>query len=232
MVKLEELIEIANPQQPHSATVLLLDTSSSMAGDKISQLNKGLKFFKDDVLSDKLARKRVDLSIVTFGDGVNVAHDYSSIEEFEPPTLVASGVTPMGEGILKAIDLLEQRKNEYKTKGVDYYRPWIFMITDGGPTDMQPDDSIWNDVIKKIRDGEDNKKFLFFTVGVEPANMELLKQIAPPERVPLKLKHGMFKEMFLWLSKSQGKISVSKVGEQVALDNPVGPNGWAEVSTD
>jgi uncharacterized protein YegL len=41
----------------------------------------------------------------------------------------------------------------------------------------------------------------------------------------------MFKEMFLWLSKSQGKISVSKVGEQVALDNPVGPNGWAEVST-
>lgn len=232
MGKLEELIEIANPQQPHNATVLLLDTSSSMAGDKISQLNEGLKIFKDDVLSNKLARKQSELSVVTFGDGINVIHDFSSIEEFEPPALVASGATPMGSGILKAMDLVEQRKTEYKTKGVDYYRPWIFMITDGGPTDMQPGDSMWNEVIKKVHDGESNAKFLFFTIGVEPANMEILKQIAPLEREPLKLKQGMFREMFLWLSKSQGKISVSKVGEQVALDNPVGPNGWAEVSTD
>lgn len=233
MGRLEERIEIANSQQPHSATVLLLDASSSMAGDKITQLNEGIKFFKDDVLSDELARKRVDLSVITFGDGVSVAHDFSSIEEFEPPTLVASGMTPMGGAILKAIDLVEQRKTEYKTKGVDHYRPWIFMITDGGPTDMQPDDSMWNEVIKKIRNGEADKKFLFFTVGVAPANMELLKHIAPPERVPLELKQGMFKEMFAWLSKSRISSSVvENVGEQVTLDSPVGLNGWGIVPTD
>ena len=233
MDKLEERIEIANSQQQHSATVLLLDASSSMTGDKISQLNEGIKFFKDDVLSKDLVRKGVDLSVVIFGDGVSVAHYFSSIEEFEPPTLVASGVTPMGEAILKAIDLVEQRKTEYKTKGVDYFRPWIFMITDGEPTDMQPGDSMWNDVVKKIHDGEANKKFLFFTLGVEPANMQLLKQIAPPERKPLELKQGMFKEMFAWLSKSRIKSSsVETVGEQVALDNPASPDGWGMVPTD
>ena len=62
IVALEERIEIANPQHPHCATVLLVDTSSSMAGDKIRQLNDGLTYFRDDVMSDDLARKRVEVA--------------------------------------------------------------------------------------------------------------------------------------------------------------------------
>ena len=143
----------------------------------------------------------------------------------------------MGEGILKAIDLIEQRKAEYKSKGTDYYRPWIFMITDGEPTDMGSEEVVgrefvepvkkWNEVIKKVHEGEADKKFLFFAVGVEPADMKLLKQIAPPNREPIRLKQGKFKEMFEWLSKSQSKVSASKVGEQVVLENA---GGWGEIS--
>ena len=230
--KLEEEIEIANPQQQHVATVLLLDTSGSMTdGNKIIQLNEGLKIFKEDLSSDDLARKRVDLAVITFGDVVKTFQNFSSVEEFNPPRLKASGLTPMGDAILRAIELVEERKRMYKAKGTDYYRPWIFMITDGAPTDMQLGDSMWNDVIKKVHEGEANKKFLFFAVGVEPANMELLKQIAPPNREPVKLKQGKFKEMFEWLSKSQAKIPSSKIGEQVALENPVGPQGWGEAYT-
>ena len=232
MNKLEDRIEIANPQQPHCVVVLLLDTSSSMEGPKINQLNEGLKFFKEDVLKDELARKRLDIAVVNFGSSANSVTNFSSIEEFETPMLVAAGSTPMGGAILKAINLVEQRKKDYKDVGVDYFRPWIFMITDGGPTDMSPGDSMWNEVIKKVNDGENSDNFLFFTIGVEPANMELLQQIAPPQRQPVKLKPGMFREMFLWLSKSQGKISASKgLGEQIVLDNPAGPDGWGVIST-
>ncbi len=230
MAKLEDLIEIANPQQPHCATVLLLDTSGSMSQNgKITLLTEGLTVFKEDVTKDELASKRVDLSVITFGNGVSVTHDFSSIEDFEPPILSADGYTPMGEAILKAIDFVEQRKQQYRDKGIDYYRPWIFMITDGEPTDMQPGDSRWNEVIKKVHEGEANKKFMFFAVAVEPANTELLRQIAPPNRNPIKLKEGRFKDLFNWLSKSQSKVSASKVGEQVALENPVAA-GWGEVS--
>lgn len=218
MTRLEEMVEIANPQHPHCAVVLLLDTSGSMQGEKIDRLSDGLRIFKDEVKGDTLALKRVDLAVITFGDGVNVIHDFSGVDEFDPPTLNAEGATPMGEALLKGIDLIESRKQEYKTKGVDYYRPWLFLLTDGQPTDIQPGDSMWNNVVASVHDGEDNRKFVFFAVGVEPCNLEVLRQISPPKRPALLLKGLAFRELFTWLSKSQIKVSNSKPGEQLAMD--------------
>ncbi|MEO0251955.1 MAG: hypothetical protein ABIM44_06935 [candidate division WOR-3 bacterium] len=83
-------------------------------------------------------------------------------------------------------------------------------------------------MIKRIHEGERNKKFLFFCVGVEPANFEILKKLAPPERPPVKLKGTKFKELFMWLSKSQIKVSSSKVGEKLTLEDPV-KAGWGEI---
>jgi len=228
--KLENLVEIANPEEPHLACVLLLDTSGSMVEeDKITLLNEGIKVYKKSVLEDNLARKRVELAVITFGKGgVQVIHDFSSIEDFEPQSLDADGYTPMGEAILKAIELVEQRKQQYKDRGIDYYRPWIFLITDGEPTDMRPGDPKWNEVVKSVYEGEANGKFLFFAVGVLPANMDLLRQLAPPNRPPALLREKKFKEMFLWLSKSHASVSASRVGEQVRTETP---KSWAEFST-
>ncbi|HVE75399.1 MAG TPA: VWA domain-containing protein [Actinomycetota bacterium] len=228
---LEQRVEIANPQHPHCATVLVVDTSSSMAGDKIRQLNDGIRIFKDDVSGDELARKRVDLAVVSFGGSVSVEHDFSSIEDFEPPQMNADGGTPMGEALLRAIEMVRSRKQSYKDEGTDYFRPWIFLITDGEPTDMGPGDEKWNRVVDAIHAGEDGREFLFFAVGVEPADMNTLAMIAPAERPPLGLRPGRFREMFTWLSKSQQRVSVSRVGEQVPLDDPTGPSGWAEIAT-
>ncbi|SRR5579883_351129 len=195
MSRLEDKIEIANPTQPHCATVLLLDTSGSMSvGDKITSLNEGLRTFKEAVSSDELASKRVDLAVITFGEAVNVMHDFSSIEDFDPPTLTAGGTTPMGEAIVRAADMIEERKKHYRAQGVDYYRPWVFMITDGDPTDMSPGEPRWTEVVKRVHEGETNKKFMFFAVAVEPADTERLAQIAPPIRPPVRLRGNKFKD--------------------------------------
>jgi len=227
MSELENRVEPANPEESHVATVLLLDVSASMSdNDKISQLNEGLRIFRDEVCQDERACKRVDLAVVTFGGAVEVIHDFSSIDGFEPPELSAKGQTPMGQAILKAIEMIEQRKAYYKNNAIDYFRPWIFMITDGEPTDISPESAQWKEVVKAVREGENNRKFLFFAIGVEPANMGILSKIAPEARPPQRLAHGRFKELFSWVSKSQQAIANSQLGQMTPLP-PV--NSWAEI---
>lgn len=225
--RLEDMVDI-DPTQPHVATVILVDTSESMSGN-LGAVNEGLKFLKEDLEADDLASKRVDLAIVTFDDNTQVVHSFSSIENFEAPTLTTGGSTGMGEAILKAAEMVEERKQMYKSKGMDYFRPWIFMITDGEPTDMSPGDSKWNNAIRTIHDGEKNKKFLFFCVAVDSANTAVLKQIAPPNRPPVRLRQGCFRELFAWFSKSQASISSSNPGDQIKLESPMAA-GWGDIS--
>ncbi len=228
--KLEDLVEIPFPQHPHCATILILDTSASMAGNKIAELNEGLQILADELLNDDLASKRVDLAIITFGNGVEIVTDFTGISDFNPPELTASGVTPMGEAILAGIDLLEKRKAEYREIGVDYYRPWIFLITDGQPTDMHKGDEMFEKVVNAVHEGEKNRKFLFWALGVDRANMTLLNEISPKNRVPLKLQEAKWTEMFEWLSRSLAMISDSRIGEQINLENPTGPDGWGTIT--
>jgi len=224
---------IENPQQPHVATVLLVDTSGSMTlptangKRKIDELNEGLTLFRDDVIGDDLTRKRAEIALVTFDDKVTTVQDFISVENFNPPVLSTAGNTYMGQGILQAIEMVETRKTEYKNQGISYFRPWIFLITDGAPTDMNVGDSLWSSVIRSVHEGEKKGKFSFFAVGIEPADMETLKKIAPPARPPILLKEGKFKEMFVWLSKSQQRVSGSKPGDQTELP----PAGWGQVAT-
>lgn len=226
---LVDQVEIGNPTQPHCATVLLLDTSGSMDGEKIAELNRALVRFKDETIKDDLARLRMDLAVLTFGGVIHLVQDFCSIEDFEPPTLIAQGGTPMGQAILQAADMIEKRKQQYKAKGIDFYRPWIFMITDGSPTDMQPGDVKWNEATNRIHRGEAEKKFMFFAVAVEPADTTTLAGIAPPTRPPVKLIGRRFVEMFQWLSRSQAKVSSSKVGDSIQIENPIAA-GWGQVS--
>ena len=211
-------VEFAENPEPRCPCILLLDTSGSMGGTPISELNAGLVTYKDELAADAMASKRVEVAIVTFGP-VAVVQDFCTSDQFNPPKLEASGDTPMGEAILKAIEMVTARKQTYHSNGISYYRPWIFMITDGAPTDN------WQAAASRIKEGETAKGFNFYAVGVHDANFEILKQISV--KAPLKLDGLRFRDLFQWLSSSQKSVSRSKAGESVPLVNPTAPDGWA-----
>lgn len=219
--------DLATNPEHRCPSVLLLDVSGSMQGNPIRQLQDGVAVYRDSLFGDNLARKRVEVAIVTFGGTVEVVQNFATAENFAAPSLMARGDTPMGEAAVRALRLLEERKQEYRAAGIQYYRPWVFLITDGGPTDVHSHH--WNDAKEQIREGEARKKFSFFCVGVEDADMERLTELNPA-RQPLKLNGLEFKKMFQWLSSSQQSVSKSNPGDSVPLENPTaGPGGWATV---
>src|SRR5436305_1647074 len=132
MNKLEEQIVFESNPDPRCPCLLLLDTSASMNGEKIDELNRGLHVFEEDINKDDLARRRCEIAIITFGSGgVQTMQEFVSADAFRAPVLIAGGNTPMGEAIYRGIDLLRTRKKTYKDNTIAYYRPWIILITDG-----------------------------------------------------------------------------------------------------
>ncbi|MEH2023938.1 vWA domain-containing protein [Nostoc sp.] len=144
-----------------------------------------------------------------------------TIHQFTPPILEVTGVTPMGGAIEYALDFLENRKQTYKDNGILYYRPWVFLITDGTPTDS------WDSAAQRLRQAEAQSRLSFFAVGVKDADMNILKQISPPERPPIMLNGLDFRELFVWLSASMKRVSSGKVGQAVALPAV----GWGQITT-
>ena len=190
MGELEKIVDIPkNIEEAKLALALLLDRSSSMSNkignrEKIEELNEGLKALKDALMGDDKTRKRVEIAVITFGGYSEVnTTDFLSVEDFEPQELEANGNTPMGAAILQGIKTVNKWKKTYWDIGITYYKPRIWLLTDGEPTDMRVGDDLWNKVTKEVNEGEKVNHFTFCTMGVEGANVELLKKLSHRDEI-------------------------------------------------
>ncbi|MBI0325809.1 VWA domain-containing protein [Burkholderia plantarii] len=219
ILRQEDLVENPTARVP---ICLVLDVSASMGGTPLEELQSGVEMFFDAIRQDEVAQYAAEICIVTFGDVVTKALDFMSIERQDVPALVASGSTPMGQAASMALDLLEARKEDYKRAGVDYYQPWMVVMTDGEPTDDI------SQAAARISSLVATKKLAVFPIAIgNGANMQKFGQLSP-NRPPLRLKGLNFREFFLWLSQSVSRVSQSTPGETVALDVQ-GIDAWAQV---
>lgn len=194
-----------------------------------TEMHEGISKFFESILEDNVARYAADISIVTFDSEAKVVKDFSVIdEETEAPTFKCQGDTAMGRGVNLALDMLENRKDIYRSFGRDYYQPWLVLMTDGEPDNNDNEKAEVDRAVRRVQDLVGNKKLTVFAIGIgESADMETLKRLSPG-RTPLRLKGLRFSEFFEWLSQSVSRTSQSVPGEKVQLDT-AGIQGWGEL---
>lgn len=248
-LRIEDLVNNPTPRVP---ICLCLDTSGSMGaveGDcvptgetvfedgrtwnivtggtsRIDELKKGVQLFYDSIREDEIAVYSAEICIVTFNDKAECVMDFANIErQTDMPDFDAVGNTAMGEGVNLALDLLEKRKQEYKDKGVDYYQPWLVLMTDGVPNGLNSEKMR---AVSRVSEMVNQKKLTVFPIAIgDESDISALAEFSP-KRPPLKLQGLKFREFFAWLSKSVSKTSQSTPGETIKLDVE-GIKGWAEL---
>ena len=122
---------------------LCLDVSGSMDGLPIQELNEGVRQFYQAIKEDETALYAADICVITFGGTEPVClRDFSGLDQQpEVPMLSAGGMTPMGEAINLGLDLLERRKEQFRSVGVDYFQPWLRRTV--LPTSWHAPNSVW-----------------------------------------------------------------------------------------
>lgn len=120
---------------------LCIDTSGSMTakdgGDKsrMQRVKEGIQSLYKEIENDDMTRDSAEIAIVGFSTEAYVIQDFKTIDFVDQnPHIEAHGKGDLGLGVLKALELLQQRKNTYKANGVDYYQPWLIIMSDGHPT--------------------------------------------------------------------------------------------------
>jgi uncharacterized protein YegL len=218
--------DLVTNRQQRCPVVLALDASSSMHGTRINTLNEALRGFKNELVADPVASLRVELAVISFGDSATLLQDFVTLQSFDPPVLKADGMTAMGAAVNMALEQIEARKQAYRSAGIRYYRPWLWLMSDGMPNDR------WEEAAERALQAECDKKVTVFPVGIgDDANLETLNMFA--SRSAVRVQPGMFGRMFEWLSASlqarshsvpqpspsgEGDAAVTAAGEQIKFD--------------
>lgn len=208
-------LPIINEGERHVPAALLVDCSGSMSGKPIQELNEGLVAFGQALHEDSLALGRAEVTIISFSSNVDTVEGFRPGEQYEAPVLSANGLTALNEAIIAGLDAIEARKAEYKSVGVNYYRPWLFLLTDGVPTDTNKE----AEAKRRLRTAIEQKKVVYIPMGIGSADTAKLQEYypenyvdengAPKAKIVLKARTDNFKEAFVWLSKSIGVVSNS-----------------------
>ena len=212
-----ELIE--NPES-RVACIILLDVSNSMTGRPIEEVNRGLIEFGEQIEQDELTSMRADVAVIAFNHEHHIVRNFGQHTDFSATRLEAGGGTRMAPPLNAALDMVEERKQQYREAGLTYYRPIIILITDGNPEHDRPEDL--EAVAERIKTAERNRNVTFFAVGTETADMDALSKLSNLE--PKTLRGIEFVALFQWLSNSIAAISHSQMDELVDLPTT---DGWS-----
>lgn len=203
---------------------LLLDCSGSMSGEPIEAVRQGIETLINELKGDPQALETAYLSVITFASTAQQTSPLTELMLFKIPKLSASGATAMGGALRVLRDCVENevRKNTPEQKGD--WRPLVFLLTDGCPTDVE-------EFEREAQDIKSLKVANIIACAAGPyADTTYLKKITESVLMMNSMSAGDMAKFFAWVSgsiKMSSKSLDAKPGSNIELPPP--PQGFTVV---
>ena len=116
---------------------ILCDESASMdANGGIDAVNRGLPELHATIAGDPLASDKYRIGLITFSDIAEELLPLTNLSDVHPmPGLMEKPMSNYGEAFNLLRVVISRDIANMKSQGIQVYRPSVFFITDGDPTD-------------------------------------------------------------------------------------------------
>lgn len=204
---------------------VLADTSGSMRGEKINELNLALREMLNALNAADDIRGKFQLSVIAFGGEVKVLQPLTDIDGLVLTELSAAGNTPMGQAFEMVREMIEDR-NVVSSRA---YTPTIVLISDGLPTDCteeiyrRKNYFDWGPLIN-LHNGERSSKCQRMALGIgEDADVDMLKSFIDNSEIPvIKTKDASgITKFFRWVTMSTVARMTSINPNEISVVAPI-----------
>ena len=114
---------------------LLLDTSGSMTGEPIEAVKNGVQMMVHSLRQNPQAIETAFVSIITFDFEAKQLIPLTDLASFQTVDLKAAGTTALGAALSLLADKLENEVTKTTLEQKGDWKPIVFIMTDGVPTD-------------------------------------------------------------------------------------------------
>lgn len=114
---------------------LLLDTSGSMTGEPIEAVKNGVQMMVHSLRQNPQAIETAFVSIITFDSEAKQLIPLTDLASFQTVDLKAAGTTALGAALSLLADKLENEVTKTTLEQKGDWKPIVFIMTDGVPTD-------------------------------------------------------------------------------------------------
>lgn len=193
---------------------LLLDTSGSMHGEPIEAVKNGVQTLLTTLKQDPYALETAYVSVITFDSTARQAVPLTDLLSFNLPSFSASGTTALGEALSLTANRIDAEVQKTTAEAKGDWRPLVFLMTDGGPTDD------WRKGLNEFKAAK--KGVVVACAAGHDADTDVLKEIT---EIVLQLDtadSSSIKAFFKWVSASVSvgsqKVDAGKK-EVIGLDD-------------
>ncbi|MGW5089044.1 vWA domain-containing protein [Streptomyces coelicoflavus] len=151
---------------------MVCDESGSMAGGGVDAINAALPDLHQEISTNPSVADKTRFALIGFSTQASVLQPLADLSELtQLPSLSAGGVTSFGAAFRLLKDTIEKDVAALKADGHDVYRPVVFFLSDGIPTDEG-----WRTELKELNAFRYAPKIIAF--GISDADAATITEVA------------------------------------------------------